>query len=527
MTVQGLLSDVLRHTAKLRPLHPAVIDDRRSLDYADVNARAARAANLLAGGLAVAPQERFAVLSENRAEFIELVFGAAMAGCVCVPLNYRLTPRELSEILADAEVRMVFAESQFADAIETVCASGFAGRIVWLDGGARDSDSYDTLLQASSPTAEPRPSAHPSDVVLQMYTSGTTGTPKGVMLSHRNLLACSWSHLAERTVVPEDRYLTTAPLCHLGAASRIWLVAHAGATHVIHRRFDPERVFEAMYGEGVSNSLVVPTMLSRVLDVAAASGRSLKDKVRLLNYGTARMPLDLLTAGLERLRCDFMQGYGLTEASPNLTILPPEDHRPSASGDYSPRLASVGRETVGVHVRVVDSDDQDVAPGQVGEVVAQGANIMEGYWRRPEDTAEALRDGWLRTGDLAVVDDAAYVYLVDRSKDMLISGGINVYPAEVERQLEQHPWVAEAAVVGVADSRWGEVPAAYIVLDQDHSGNDRVEAELTSFMETRLARFKLPKRYEIVSELPRNVVGKVLKHELRRQASQDPTRARS
>jgi long-chain acyl-CoA synthetase len=520
VTMQGLLPDVLRHSAKLRPRHLAVRDESRSLTYLDLLDRANRIAVALSEGLGVGLQERFAVLSENRMEFVEIVFAAALAGCVCVPLNYRLAPRELAEILEDARVSTVLAESRFGDALEAVRAAGFEGRVVWFDGAESSPDTYEWLLQSASPHAPARGETLPSDVVLQMYTSGTTGRPKGVMLSHRNLLACSWSHLVERTVISDERYLTTAPLCHLAAGSRMWLLVHAGATHIIHCGFEAERVADTMVTEGITSTFMVPAMLSRLLTVPAARGRRLADRVRLLNYGAARMSPELLTAALERLGCDFQEGYGLTEASPNLTILPPEDHRRNASGHFSPRLASVGRETVGVHVRVVDGEDRDVAVGEVGEVIAKGANIMEGYWRLPEQTAEALRGGWLRTGDLGKVDDDGYIYLVDRVKDMLISGGINVYPAEIERQLEQHPLVAEVAVVGRDDDRWGEVPVAFVVAERGAPPASEMVTELAAFITPRLARFKQPRRYELIEALPRNVAGKVIKRELRELAAQ-------
>jgi fatty-acyl-CoA synthase len=339
------------------------------------------------------------------------------------------------------------------------------------------------------------------------------------MLSHRNLMANSWHHLVEGSVIPSDRYLTMAPLCHLAANSRIYLLAHAGATHVIHSGFDPDAVMAAMAGGAVNTALVVPAMVRRLLDTAARDGVDLRGRIRLLTYGGAPMPVGQLTEALERLGCDFQQGYGLTEGGPNLTVLRPQDHRPDSGGLYTERLASVGRETIGVHVRVVDAEDRDVATGEVGEVIARGGNVMEGYWNRPEETAAALRGGWLRTGDVGRMDDEGYLYLVDRSKDMLVSGGFNVYPREVERQLEQHPLVLETAVVGVPDERWGEVPVAYVVCSPGAAGATSVPRELEDFLSERLARYKVPRRYEIVGELPRNGAGKILKGELRAAAA--------
>lgn len=514
-----LLQETLRHSRAIRPGHIAVADDARSLTYAELDDRAHRLANALRDGLAMDRGERFAFLSTNRAEFVEVYFAAALAGVVCVPLNYRLAAPEILEILADAGVRVLLAESELEQKLSLIEGGGFDGEIVRLSARGSTGGGYESLLRDARTAERDEPAAQ-REVIVQMYTSGSTGVPKGVMLSHRNLVANSWHLLAEGSAGSEDRYLSSAPLSHLGAGSRVFLLVHAGATHVVHSQFDPERAVSAMV-DGVANTaLIVPAMLRQLLDVAAHRGVSLHGRVRQITYGTAPMPRELLTEALERLGCDFQQGYGLTEASPNLTLLPPSDHRPDASGSYAERLASVGRETIGVNVRVVNEDDRDQPPGEVGEVIARGANVMEGYWKRPAETAEALRGGWLRTGDLARVDEDGYVFLVERKKDMLVSGGFNVYPREIERQLEQHPRVLEVGVVGVANERWGEVPVAFVVPAEPVQDAGALTAELERFCDARLARFKVPKRYCLIESLPRNSVGKVAKRELRKRLEQ-------
>ena len=519
-----LAYEALRHRAKLRPEHPAVVDAERSLGYARLRERVHRLANALAA-LGAGPGQRVGLLSRNSSEMVEMLFAAARGGWACVPINYRLAPGEVAEIAADAELCALVAEPELAELAVAVREGGFDGPMVWLgESGseAADAYSYERLLadaSSSPPAGEPPHDA----VLLQMYTSGTTGRPKGVMLTQANLMANSWVHQAERSVVASDRYLTTAPLCHLAAASRMLTLVHAGATHVIERGFDPGRAIAAIASGGANSTLVVPAMMRGLLDAAAASPMPVAGRVRLLTYGASPMPQDLLGEALEALACDFQQGYGLTESSPTLTLLPPADHLPLPDGSYRPQLASVGREAPGVHVRVVDAEDRDVTPGAVGEVIARGPNVMRGYWRRPEETAAALRGGWLRTGDLARVDELGYLYLVDRIKDMLVSGGVNVYPREIERQLEEHPAIADVAVVGMPDERFGEVPIAFVVRGAG-AGEPLGEPELTGFLEPRLARFKRPRRYEFVAELPRNAAGKVVKNELRDRVAAEAAR---
>jgi fatty-acyl-CoA synthase len=502
---------MIRHSARTCPAHPAVVMGERTLTYAELHDRARRLAGALrAHGLA--PGDRFALLCANRLEIPEVYFAAAIAGLVCVPLNHRLTAVEITDILEDAGARLLIADPRFEEVVTAIADGGFDGRIVRFGSGQEG--EYDRLLEGAGPMSA-SPEGGDSGVVMQMYTSGTTGVPKGVMLSHGNISANGWSLLAEGSVTSADRYLNSAPLTHLGAGSRVFLLAHVGATHVIHDGFDPEALVGALDSGEANATLVVPSMLRQLLDAARERGASLKGKVRMITYGTAPMPTPLLREAMESLGCGFQQGYGLTEASPNLTLLSVEDHLPDQNGGYAPQLMSVGRETIGTHVRVVDENDEDVAPGEVGEIIARGANIMQGYWGRPEETSAALRGGWLRTGDLASVDDLGYVYLSDRKKDMLVSGGFNVYPREIERQLELHPAVAAAAVVGRPDERWGEVPVAFVVATQDAPDPSSLSAELRDLCVQRLAKYKHPKDFQLIDELPVTSLGKVSKVALR------------
>jgi fatty-acyl-CoA synthase len=504
------LYDSVRHSAKLYPGRPALIDGERVVTYATLWERSRRLAKLLVGGLGLAPGSRFGVLTRNRPEIAEMYVGAAISGCACVPLNYRLAGAEMAVLLLDAEARALIADPGLEEQLEGLLAAGYDGRIVRLG------EEYESLLGRFSADASGSAAAGGRDaaeIVLQMYTSGTTGVSKGVMLSHRNLVANSWTNLAERNVVEGDTYLVTTPLCQIGGVSRMLTTFQASSTLRMLAKFDPEQVLQLIDSEAVTTAFFVPTMIQMLLD-AAPGARVIGPRFRRLCYGGSPIPRSLLQQAMARMPCEFQQGYGLTESSPNLTTLRPEDHVLDGPDDVVRRLGSVGRESVGVNVRVVDEQGQDVRPGGQGEIVASGANIMAGYWRRPEATAAAIRDGWLHTGDLATVDDEHYVFITDRKSDMLISGGINIYPREIELLLERQPAVAEVAVIGRPDRQWGEVPVAFVVL---RPGVDRAQAraELDAACRQRLAGYKTPKDYVFVSTLPRNDMGKVLKRHLR------------
>ena len=518
MSTPVLLHDAVRHAAKLYPDRPVIIDEQGVLTYAGLWQRANRLANALRTGRRLPRQARVGLLATNSAAIAEVYVACALAGCACVPINYRLTGREVAAILADADVRLLFVhpglEAQAATAVE----AGFAGEVVWLG------QAYERLLADGHATYRPTEPQPASDIVLQMYTSGTTGSPKGAMLSHRNLVANSWTNLAERNVVEGDTYLVVTPLCQIGGTSRLLTAFLASATVRLLGRFDAGRVWRLLEQGEVTTTFLVPTMIRQLLD-AAPPGLSPRP-FRRLCYGGSPMPYELLAAAMQRLRCEFQQGYGLTESSPNLTTLRPEDHVLSGPPEAVARLGSVGRESVGVQVRVVDEHGADVAVGERGEIVARGANIMEGYWRRPEATAAAIRDGWLHTGDVGVLDERNFVFLVDRTTDMLISGGLNVYPREIELRLEQHPAVAEVAVVSRADARWGEVPVAFVALRAGASA-EAVRHELERLCREQLAGYKQPKDYLFISALPRNAMGKVLKAELRARAGRQTTTSAS
>ncbi len=342
-----------------------------------------------------------------------------------------------------------------------------------------------------------------------MYTSGTTGHPKGALLTHDNLIANTLTALAERDYTSADRYLHVAPLYHIADLELFFGMAFACARNVLVREFRPERVLHVIEQERVTVSFLVPAMINALLEHPSFDAHD-TSSLRLIVYGGSSIPEDRLRAALTRLACKLAQGYGLTETSPLLCVLPSEDH--VLDGPRARRIRSCGRPAHGVEVKIFDEHDAECPPEQVGEIVARGRNIMQGYYKRPEATAEALRGGWFHTGDLGFRDADGYIYIVDRKKDMIITGAENVYPREVEEVLYTHPAVLEAAVIGVPSERWGETIKAIVVVRPGHTTN---EQELIAFTRERLAHYKAPTSVDFAEALPRNPSGKVLKKLLR------------
>lgn len=438
---------------------------------------------------AVPPGSRIAIASENRPEIIELMFATWAADCVVVPLNYKLHPREMAEILDDAAAAQVFASPTLAPALTAVVGTG-----VETIGGA----AYLERL-ASAPCGPPDP--EPSRLAWLFYTSGTTGRSKGAMLTHRNLMAMTVAHLADLDDPDADCSLIHgAPMSH-GSGLYIAPYVLRGARQVIPASgaFDAGEFLDLCGHHPGATAFLAPTMVARLV----RTGRERPGNLRTIIYGGGPMYLGDLKRALAAFGPVFAQLYGQGEAPMTITGLRRADH----AGDDA-ILGSVGYPRSGVEVAVLREDGTPAPAGEVGEIVCRGDVVMAGYWNNPAATAEAIRDGWLFTGDKGCFDERGYLSLRDRSKDVVISGGSNIYPREVEEALLAHPGVTEAAVVGAPDSEWGEIVVAFIV-------GEASAAELDDHLLERIARFKRPKRYEFVDALPKNSYGKVLKRELR------------
>jgi O-succinylbenzoate-CoA ligase len=496
----------LEKRARLSPGVEALVEVERGLrlDYAELDRRANRVAHALRE-LGVAPGDRVALLLMNGVEYLETYFGLAKLGAVMVPLNWRLVAEELAFILGDSGAKLLIHDAEFdAVAAELRARATPAEHFVRAAGGlppSGDALDYDALRSAAS-DARLEPTAGPDDLLFIMYTSGTTGAPKGAMHTHGSMAAASLTINLTADLRYRDRYLQMLPLFHVGALTPATAAVHRGASLVLMRGFDPRRVFPVIEAEAITTGLAVPAMLNFML-AAGNADRHDHSKLRWLMSGAAPVPPALIER-YAALGIEIHQVYGLTETCGPACLISPEE--------ALARIGSTGPAFFHTDVRVADEGGRDVAPGEVGEVLVRGEHLMKGYWNRPEATAEALRDGWLHTGDLATLDKDGFVTIQDRKKDMIISGGENIYPAEVEALLARHPQVLECAVIGQPSERWGETPLAVVVAKP---GASLAARDLIGFCEGKLARYKLPKAVEFVDEIPRNPTGKVLKRLLR------------
>jgi len=499
---------VERH-AERTPERIALVDEERRLDYAALHARILRCAGVLhAAG--IRRGERVAIVAGNRSAYLEVVFAAARLGAIAVPMNARLTPRELRFLLGDCEPRAALVDAEHAAGVRAALEGLPAHPPALLVCGG-DEDAYERALASASPLERAEPCA-PDDPMLLMYTSGTTGQLKGALLPQRKTLANSRNAELFFGLTGADRVLVALPLFHSFGLNILSIPAlYAGARVVLRRGFDPAAIWDDVGRHGITFFGGVPTMFRALLEAleTARSGRYDTRTLRFLFTAGAAIPVELIRA-FEAHGLVLKQGFGQTETS----ILCCLDAR-----DAVRKAGSVGRPVAHAEVRVVRMPTlaepperwEDVAVGETGEIVVRGPLTMLGYWRRPTETAEVLRGAWLRTGDLATLDAEGFVTLVGRLRQMYISGGENVYPAEIEAVFHEHPAVREIAVVGVPDEKWGEAGRAYLVLAHGHRLDPQA---LLAWGRERLAAFKLPREFVAVDSLPRTETGKVQKHRL-------------
>ncbi|HEX3842185.1 MAG TPA: AMP-binding protein [Acidimicrobiales bacterium] len=492
------LRDVLLRNADLYGNDPAVIFGDVTTDWREFTERSFRLANRLSQS-GVERTDRICVLQRNGPEIPEIAFAAALLGAAIVPINPRLTTAEVEYIITDSAVSLAFVEHKHP-------------AIVALRGTEMvitRSEDYERYRDEGAPI-EPDEIERAADPIFHLYTSGTTGRPKGVSLTQRAMIQNGLTIQLSQRLRHNDVFLTTTPLTHAAAGTRIFSLATDGMAHVILEKFTPDAFFEAVGRHQVTSTILVPTMLRDLIESPGLQMANLRS-LRTIVYGAAPASQDLVTAAIEHLPCDLLQGYGLTEGCPALLMLSPEDHdQARADPNLRHRLSSIGRPVPGVRIRIADDEGGALARGARGELQIRSTKAMNGYWHAPDETALAFRDGWLHTGDVGTVDDDGYVYLVGRKKEMLISGGFNVYPSEIERAIDEHPNVSESCVVGAPHDRWGETPIAFVV-----KTGPATENEILEHCEVLLADYKRPSRIVFVDHLERNSNGKVIRGALR------------
>ena len=469
----------------------AVVCEGNRRTYAELGTRCRRLAWALRA-LGLVPGDRVGVIGLNSDRYLELYLGVPAAGLVLVPVNSRLAPAEMRAILADAGVSVLFADADYPGAADVKQVLTLPGDYEELIAAAGEADLGDGVAE--------------DDLAALFYTSGTTGAAKGAMHTHRTLVASALHFMATWPFDRKTRWLVASPMFHTGGIIGTLATVWAGGTHVIMPRFDPDLAVDLIEREAVTHTLLVPTMLAAAADAQLARPRDVST-LRYLSHGASPISAETLRKARRAFPgAELLHVYGTTEATPITTLLPHEELILD-----TPRVRSCGQPAVGVEVRIIDDEGQDVPPGQVGNILVRSASVMAGYWGKPEATAEVMRGEWYLTGDLGYRDDESYLFLVDRAKDMIVSGGENIYSTEVEDALASHRAAGEVAVFGVPDPRWGESVYAVVSVRQPVTAE-----ELVAHCRQRIAGFKVPRHVELRSgPLPKSAAGKILKRELR------------
>lgn len=490
----------------------ATIDGAREHTWAQFTERVAKLAGALKH-LGLTEGGRVAILSLNSDRYLEYFFGVPWAGGVVVPLNIRLAPPELIYMLNDSGTEILIVDDVFKAMLPAFQGQLNTVRQV-IHAGEGDAPEgtvdYEACLARSD--AIPDADRGGADVAGIFYTGGTTGLAKGVTLTHDNIMSNAMNALAVLDTTGDHwRYLHAAPMFHIADGSTNCTVTMLGSTHVFIPKFEPEATLAAIEAHRVTHTVLVPTMVGMLIQLPGVERYDLSS-LEIIYYGASPMPAAVLAKAMEVFpACEFVQGYGMTETSPVISILGGKHH--TFEGPNAGRIASGGQPVPSIEVRIVDEEDREVPRGTVGEIVTRGPHVMKGYWNKPEETARALRNGWMHTGDAGYMDEDGFIYIVDRVKDMIITGGENVYSVEVEDAIHQHPAIAMCAVFGIPNDEWGEAVHAVVVPNEDQT---LTAEELIAHCKERIAHYKCPVSVEVRAEpLPLSGAGKVLKRDLR------------
>lgn len=505
-----VMGNMIDRNARLFPQKEAFVHNEQRITFREFRDRVNKLINsLLSHG--VAKGERVAVLSTNSIPYFELYGAADKGGFILVPLNFRLAARELLHLIQDSEAATLFVEHKYVPTIESI-KDQLTGvkRFICIDGEVPGMLNYEALLEKAS-AGEPVVTVHEDDPVYIVYTSGTTGIPRGAVLTHRGQCQTANALALEMGLRIVDKTLDMMPLYHTGGHAVAQAHFYRGCTNVITGGFNPQDAIRLVETEKITTMQVVPAMIVDMLNQPDIERYDMSS-LRMIFYASSPMPVSLLKRAIQRWGNIFFQCYGLTENGPVATALAIEDHVVDGPDQLTRRLASCGLPSANCDTRVVKEDGRDAAPGEIGEIIIKSEQMMKEYWKKPELTAHAMKNGWLHTGDLATVDESGYIYLVDRMKDMIVSGGENIYPREVEEVLYTHPAVLECAVIGIPDPKWVEAVHAVVVLKAE---SEAAAEEIIKYCKQHLAGYKAPKSIEFSDRLPRNPSGKVLKTLLR------------
>ena len=522
----GTFADIIYRNAILYPETEAFVCGPERRTFKAFNERVNRLIHGLQA-LGIQKGEIIGILSWNQLEYPE-VFGAAMkGGFVLAHLNPRLQSQELIHVIHDSQPRVLFLGSEFVETIERIGAHIPRTESFLTFGNAQGRiTAYREVLEGQS-EEEPEPNIEEDDPLTIFYTSGTTGIPRGAIYTHRQKMENTVMKALDIGVQFGDRHLVVLPMFHIGGDSHIWPFFLRGGCNVLtpQHSFDLADTLRLLAEEQITDIHIVPTQLISLLTLPDIAEHELPCLKRIW-YAASPMPVEVLKQGLSAFGSIFLQGYGQTESGPDIAILSQANHGYSDESTKAQSvLASCGQPCIGVHVRIVDEADRDVEAGEIGEIIVKSRRNMIGYWRKPEETKETIRDGWLHTGDLGYYDERGFIYIADRKKDMIITGGENVYPKEVEDVLYRHPAVQEVAVIGIPDPYWVESVHALVVLKRNAQAT---EEEIISFCREQIAHYKAPKSVEFLESLPKNPQGKILKREIRPKywETADPRRTR-